>query len=54
MLRIISVVSSSTLGMVENSCSIPSILIEVTAAPGRDDSNTRRRELPKVVPYPLS
>jgi hypothetical protein len=34
--------------MVENSWSTPSIRIEVTDAPGIDDSNVRRSELPRV------
>ena len=38
----------------ENSCSTPSILIEVTAAPCSDDSSTRRSELPSVIPKPRS
>ena len=50
MLRTISVTSSFTPGMVENSCWMPDILMLVTAVPGRDDRSTRRRELPKVVP----
>ena len=49
-LRTISVTSSFTPGMVENSCCTPAILIEVTAVPGRDESRMRRRELPNVVP----
>src|SRR5690606_2748393 len=48
----ISVVSSTTPGIVENSCRTPSIWMEVTAAPGREDSRMRRRELPRLVPYP--
>src|SRR5690554_294789 len=52
--KIIAVVSSITPGIVENSCKAPSILIEVTACPGRDESKTRRRELPRVMPKPLS
>jgi hypothetical protein len=46
----ISVTSSFTPGMVENSCCTPDILIEVTAVPGREESRMRRRELPRVVP----
>ena len=49
-LRTISVTSSFTPGMVENSCWTPAILMEVTAVPGRDESRIRRRELPRVVP----
>ena len=43
-----STTSSLTPVMVENSCSTPSIWIEVTAAPGMDDSSVRRSELPSV------
>lgn len=43
-----STTSSLTPGIVVNSCSTPSILIEVTAAPGIDDSSVRRSELPRV------
>src|SRR5918994_2730938 len=53
-LRTISVTSSRTPGMDENSCSTPSIWTAVTAAPWRDDSRTRRRGLPSVVPKPRS
>ena len=54
MFRMISVTSSFTPGMVENSCWTPSILTDVTATPGSEESSTRRRLLPKVVPKPLS
>ena len=50
MLRTISVTSSFTPGIAENSCWMPDILIDVTAVPGSEDRSTRRRELPKVVP----
>jgi hypothetical protein len=43
-----SVTSSFTPWMDENSCRTPSILIDVTAAPGMDDSRVRRSELPSV------
>ena len=46
--------SSRTPARLENSCSTPSILIEVTAAPWSDDSSTRRSELPSVRPKPRS
>ena len=36
------------------SCSTPSISISVIAAPGREDSSTRRRALPSVWPNPRS
>lgn len=52
--RIMSVTSSRTPGTVENSCSTPSILIDVIATPSKDESNTRRRLLPSVIPYPRS
>ena len=47
-LRMMSVTSSRTPGSVVNSCEIPSIFTEVTAAPSSDESRTRRRELPNV------
>ena len=40
--------------MVVNSCWTPSMRTEVTAAPSREDSSTRRRLLPKVCPKPRS
>jgi hypothetical protein len=46
--RMISVTSSTTPSMVENSWRLPSILMLVTAAPGMEDSRVRRRELPRV------
>jgi hypothetical protein len=49
-----SVTSSFTPGIVANSCSTPSILIDVTAAPTMDDSSARRSALPIVVPNPRS
>ena len=45
-LRMMSVASSTTPGIGENSWSTPSILTAVTAAPSIDDSSTRRSELP--------
>ena len=50
----ISVTSSTTPGIVENSCSTPSILIEVIAYPSKEESNTLRRAFPTVIPYPGS
>ena len=47
-LRMISVTSSLTPGIVENSCSTPSMRMLVTAAPGMLESRVRRRELPSV------
>ena len=47
-LRTMSVTSSVTPAMVENSCATPSIRTLVTAAPASDDRSTRRSELPKV------
>src|SRR4051794_31126537 len=52
MFRTICVTSSLTPGIVENSWYTSRIWIEVTAAPSRDDSRTRRRALPRVTPYP--
>ncbi len=49
-----SVASSTTPGIGENSCSTPSIFTAVIAAPSIDDSSTRRRALPMVVPNPRS
>ena len=48
MLRMISVTSSFTPGMVLNSCSTPSMRMLVTAAPGIDDRRLRRSALPIV------
>ncbi len=53
-LSTISVTSSLMPGTSWNSCCAPSILIEVTAAPGSDESSTRRSALPRVLPYPAS
>src|ERR1700745_1498477 len=49
-----SVASSTTPGMDWNSCSTPSILTAVTAAPSMELSSTRRSALPMVVPNPRS
>src|SRR5450631_3556194 len=54
MLRMISVMSSFTPGIVENSCSTPSTRRLVTAAPGMLESSVRRSELPRVYPKPGS
>ena len=54
MLRTMSVTSSRTPGIDENSCSTPSIWIAVTAAPCSDDSMMRRSALPSVRPKPRS
>ena len=43
-----STTSSETPGIVVNSCSTPSILMLVTAAPGIELSSVRRSELPSV------
>ena len=43
-----SVTSSVTFGIVENSCSTPSIRTDEMAAPGIDESSVRRSELPTV------
>jgi hypothetical protein len=47
-LRTMSVTSSVTLEIVENSWSTPSILTEDTAAPGMDDRRVLRSEFPSV------
>ena len=47
-LSTMSVTSSVTPSMVENSCATPSMRTLVTAAPASDDSSTRRSELPNV------
>ena len=49
-----SVTSSLTPGMLENSWATPSIRTLVIAAPFSDESRTRRRLLPYVYPNPLS
>ena len=49
-----SVTSSTTSGMVVNSCSAPSTRIAVMAAPWSEESSTRRSELPTVMPKPRS
>ncbi len=49
-----SVTSSTTPGMVENSCSTPAMRTAVMAAPGIDDSRIRRRALPTVMAKPRS
>ena len=49
-----SVASSTTPGIDWNSCSTPSILTAVTAAPSIEESMTRRKPLPMVVPKPRS
>src|SRR5215207_2962830 len=53
-LRTMSVTSSLTPLIVENSWATPSMRTLVTAAPASDDSSTRRSELPKVYPKPRS
>src|SRR3954463_5765164 len=54
MLRTMSVTSSRTPGIEENSCSTPSICTEVIAAPCSDDKRMRRSALPSVSPKPRS
>ena len=49
-----SVTSSTTPGIEENSCSTPSIWTAVIAAPSIEESRTRRRALPMVVAKPRS
>ena len=53
-LRMTCVTSSTTPGIVENSCRTLSILTEVTAAPEMEDRRTRRSALPRVTPNPRS
>src|SRR5436309_5351638 len=53
-LSTMSVTSSSTPGIVVNSCCALRTLIWVTALPSRLESSTRRRLLPIVVPKPRS
>ena len=53
-LRMMSVTSSTTPGMVSNSCRASSKRTCVMAAPGIDDSRVRRSELPSVWPKPGS
>ena len=48
--KTICVTSSVTPSTVLNSCKTPSMSILVIAAPGKEASITRRRELPSVVP----
>ena len=54
MLSRISVTSSLTFSIALNSWAIPSMDTEVIAAPGSEDSSTRRNELPSVTPKPGS
>ena len=49
-----STTSSCTPSMEVYSCSTPSISTSVIAAPGMDDSSTRRSALPSVWPKPRS
>ena len=51
---IISVTSSFTPGIELNSWRTPLIFTALTAAPGKEDNMILLKELPKVVPYPLS
>ena len=53
-LRMMSVTSSTTPGMVENSWRTPWMRREVMAAPVIEDSRMRRRAFPTVTPYPRS
>ena len=54
MLSTMSVTSSRTPAIEENSCSTPSICTDCTAAPCSEDSSTRRSALPSVTPKPRS
>jgi len=49
-----SVASSTTPGIEENSCSTPSIFTAVIAAPSIELSSARRSAFPTVVPQPRS
>src|SRR3954451_8569356 len=53
-LRTMSVTSSATPLIVENSCATPSMRTDVTAARPTDARSTRASELPKVYPKPRS
>src|SRR5271170_646963 len=52
--RMMSVASSTTPGIGENSCNTPSIFTAVIAAPSIELNSARRREFPTVVPHPRS
>src|ERR1700733_14722973 len=54
MLSTMSVTSSRTPAIEENSCSTPSICTDCTAAPCSEDSRMRRSALPSVWPKPRS
>ena len=54
MLSTMSVTSSRTPAIEENSCSTPSICTDCTAAPCSEDSRMRRSALPSVTPKPRS
>ena len=54
MLSTMSVTSSRTPGIDENSCSTPSICTDCTAAPCSEDNRMRRSALPSVTPKPRS
>ena len=53
-LSTISVTSSRTSGIVENSCQTLSRRTRETATPSSERSRMRRSALPRVVPYPGS
>jgi hypothetical protein len=50
MFRTMSVTGSMMPGIVENSWSTPSILMEVTELPSIEDKRIRLREFPNVTP----
>src|SRR5262245_8616646 len=54
MLSTMSVTSSRTPAIEENSCNTPSICTDCTAAPCSEDSRIRRSALPSVTPKPRS
>jgi hypothetical protein len=51
--RSTSRIESRSHGNVVYSCVTPGIFTPVTRVPGIDESITRRREFPRVTPYPL-
>src|ERR1700720_443577 len=53
-LRMMSVASSTTPGIDENSCRTPSIFTAVMAAPSIELNSARRNAFPTVVPQPRS
>ncbi len=54
MFIIISGMSSTMPGMLESSCSTPSMRTAQIATPSSEETNTRRSALPIVIPNPRS